>query len=236
MRIIPIENLFVILLPIVVVWYFYKSWIKDSSEVLVATLRMVVQLFLMGYILTYLFQSDSNILGLIVLAVMIIASSVIALRNIKNRNFSTYKKIFFAITIGGTINLLLVIIFVLDLTPYYQPRYVIPLAGMIYANAMNAVSLAAERFEKEYLLTKDYKTSRADAFKASLIPQINAFLAVGFVALPGMMTGQILSGVEPEIAVRYQIMVMGMVIGSAGISVIVYLLQNSKNDSTFKSS
>jgi putative ABC transport system permease protein len=95
---------------------------------------------------------------------------------------------------------------------------------MLYANCMNAVSLVAERFEKEREVHQ-YEKARSIAFRASLIPQINAFLAVGLVSLPGMMTGQILSGVDPIIAVRYQIMVMFMVLGSSGISTILYLWQ-----------
>jgi putative ABC transport system permease protein len=94
---------------------------------------------------------------------------------------------------------------------------------------MNAVSLVAERFEKE-IESKSYIDARANAFKASLIPQINSFLAVGLVSLPGMMTGQILSGVDPIIAVRYQIMVMFMVLGSSGISTIIYLWQKGKSN------
>jgi putative ABC transport system permease protein len=61
------------------------------------------------------------------------------------------------------------------------------------------------------------------AFKASLIPQINSFLAVGLVSLPGMMSGQILAGVDPLVAVRYQMMVMFMILGSSGISTVSYL-------------
>ena len=158
---------------------------------------------------------------------MIIMASFIALRNVEQRNVSTYFIILFAIAVGGTINLVLIIEFVLDLTPFYEPRYVVPIAGMIYANSMNAISLAAERFEKELkLLTRE--EAKKIAFKASLIPRINTFLAVGIVALPGMMTGQILSGVDPLVAVRYQIVIMAMVLGSSGISVILYLKMASK--------
>jgi putative ABC transport system permease protein len=87
---------------------------------------------------------------------------------------------------------------------------------------MNAVSLVAERFEKE-LKISSYEQARAVAFKASLIPQINSFLAVGLVSLPGMMSGQILAGVDPLVAVRYQMMVMFMILGSSGISTVSYL-------------
>ncbi len=94
---------------------------------------------------------------------------------------------------------------------------------MIFANAMNSVSLAAERLEAELERETAYDQARNIAFRASLIPITNSLFAVGLVALPGMMTGQILSGVSPLIAARYQIMVMCMVFGSAGISSALFL-------------
>lgn len=119
--------------------------------------------------------------------------------------------------------LLLITQGVLDLSPWYWPRYLIPLAGMIFANAMNSVSLAAERLTAEIDRDVPYEQARSIALRASLIPKTNALLAVGLVSLPGMMTGQILSGISPLIAVRYQIMVMCMVFASAGISSACFL-------------
>jgi putative ABC transport system permease protein len=113
---------------------------------------------------------------------------------------------------------------VIDVQPWYEPRYLVPLAGMIFASAMNAVSLAAERFEAERVGGKAYPDARRTALRAALIPLINTLLAVGLVALPGMMTGQILSGVSPLIASRYQIVVMCMVFGSSGIAAACYLV------------
>jgi len=84
------------------------------------------------------------------------------------------------------------------------------------------VAIAVERFDYEIQLN-DYAQSRFLAFKAAMIPQVNTLLAVGLVSLPGMMTGQILSGISPLIAARYQIVVMAMVLGSAGISTILFL-------------
>jgi putative ABC transport system permease protein len=117
---------------------------------------------------------------------------------------------------------------VLDLDSLYEPRYVIPIAGMIFANSMNVISLAIERFEKELSRNEKFKKAREISFKASMIPQINSLLAVGLVALPGMMTGQILSGVDPLIAVRYQIMIMIMAISSGGMATIFYYILKSK--------
>ena len=94
---------------------------------------------------------------------------------------------------------------------------------MIFANAMNSVSLAADRLEAEINRSDDYEQARNVAFRASLIPITNSLFAVGLVSIPGMMTGQILSGVSPFIAARYQIMVMCMVFSAAGVSSACFL-------------
>ena len=221
---IEITHLLYLLLPLGIVGYFYWRWVGSSTEIAYATIRMLLQLLLIGYLLTYLFDTASGWMTLLIVLVMITAASLITLRNIIDSSIQSYRAVFLAILIGGSINLILVLYFVLEIQTLSQPRYIIPIAGMLYANCMNAVSLVAERFEKERR-SQPYAQARATAFKAALIPQINAFLAVGLVSLPGMMTGQILSGVDPVIAVRYQIMVMGMVLGSSGISVILYLWQ-----------
>lgn len=228
MELIPAQNLLYMLIPLAVVWYYYHLWTDDGKEVLYATGRMVLQLLIVGYVLIYIFQNDSWYVGFFIILTMITMSSFIVLRNIHNRTLSSYAVIFFSIAVGGSLNLFLVIEFVLELTPFYEPRYVIPIAGMIYANSMNSVSLAAERFEKE-LQISTCKESKKVSFKTSMIPNINAFLAVGIVSLPGMMTGQILSGVDPLVAVRYQVVVMAMILSSSGISVVLYLNMISKN-------
>jgi putative ABC transport system permease protein len=105
----------------------------------------------------------------------------------------------------------------------------IPLAGMIFANAMNSVSLAGERLEAEITRSSSYEEARNIALKASLIPITNSLFAVGLVSIPGMMTGQILSGVSPLIAARYQIMVMCMVFAAAGISSTIFLIAVKTN-------
>ncbi|NOX14483.1 MAG: ABC transporter permease [Epsilonproteobacteria bacterium] len=228
MQLISISSLLYMFIPVIIVGFVYFVWTKNFKEIGLATFRMILQLLIIGYFLTYIFHNDNSLVGFIILFFMVSVSSFIALRNVENKGLSTYIKFFISIAIGGSFNLILVLFFVLNLDPIYQPRFIIPLAGMIYANSMNALSLGAERFENE-IKTKNYVTARAISFKASLIPQVNAFLAVGLVSLPGMMTGQILSGVNPIIAVRYQIVVMAMVLGSAGMSVMIYLYLQGKN-------
>ena len=228
MQLITISSLFYMFIPIIIVGVVYFLWTKNIKEIGLATFRMILQLLVIGYFLTYIFGNNNSFLGFVILFFMVSVSSFIALRNVNDKNLNTYVKFFISIAIGGSFNLVLVLFFVLDLDPMYQPRFIIPLAGMIYANSMNALSLGAERFENE-IKTKDYIKARAISFRASLIPQVNAFLAVGLVSLPGMMTGQILSGVSPVIAVRYQIVVMAMVLGSAGMSVMIYLYLKGRN-------
>ena len=222
-QIIPFTNLALAFIPVFVVAGILYKWTADGHNTLYAVFRMLVQLLLIGYFLIFIFESDSGWVVMGVLVVMLCTSSWIALRTIKSRRLLLYKKAFYAITLGGGITLLLITQGVLDLDPWYSPRYLIPLAGMIFANAMNSVSLAAERLTAEMDRDVQYEQARNIAFRASLIPITNSLFAVGLVSLPGMMTGQILSGISPLIAVRYQIMVMCMVFASAGISSAFFL-------------
>jgi putative ABC transport system permease protein len=154
---------------------------------------------------------------------MLFASGLIALRTVKVSKKTLYLKSILAISVSGGLILILITQIVLGLKPWYLPSYMIPLAGMIFANAMNSVSIAVERLEAEIERGLPYTKARNVALQAALIPITNSLFAVGLVSLPGMMTGQILSGVSPFIAARYQIMVMCMVYGSAGISAALFL-------------
>ncbi len=222
-EIIPFANLALAFIPVFVVAGILYKWTTEGSHTLYAVFRMLVQLLLIGYFLIFIFESDSAWVVLAVLLVMLCTSSWIALRTIKSRRRRLYKKALYAIALGGGITLLLITQGVLGLDPWYWPRYLIPLAGMIFANAMNSVSLAAERLFAELGRDVQYEEARSIALRASLIPKTNALLAVGLVSLPGMMTGQILSGISPLIAARYQIMVMCMIFASAGISAACFL-------------
>jgi putative ABC transport system permease protein len=181
-------------------------------------------LLLVGYGLVFIFESDASWVVLVVLLMMVSVSSWIALRTVPGRRRGLYWRACAAIAVGGGISFVLVTQFVLDLTPWYYARYAIPLAGMIFANAMTSVSLAAERIFAELDRGAGYDQARRTALGAALIPITNAMLAVGLVSLPGMMTGQILSGVDPLLAVRYQIMVMCMVYAASGLAAVGFLV------------
>ncbi len=220
---ISIPNLMIGFIPALIVVGIFYGWSMKVGTSIYAIFRMLLQLLLIGYVLTFIFESDRFSVVLAVLTVMLFTASWISLRPLQQRNGSVYLKSLVSIGIGGVLTLILVTQGVLELEPWYRPQFVIPLAGMIFANSMNAVSLAAERFESELERNQDYLGARRISLRAALIPLVNTLFAVGLVSLPGMMTGQILSGVEPLVAARYQIMVMCMIFGSGGISAATYL-------------
>ena len=221
---ISLFNLALAFIPVAIVIVIIWKWQLDYKTSIYAVFRMLIQLLLIGYFLTYIFESDSAWIVAGVLAVMLFSSSWIALRTLTGHRKTLYLKAFWSILIGGGLVLTLVTQGVLGLEPWYLPSYMIPLAGMIFANAMNSVSLAGERLDAELSRDMAYSEARKVALHASLIPITNSLFAVGLVSLPGMMTGQILSGVSPFIAARYQIMVMCMIFGSAGISSALFLV------------
>jgi len=226
---IPFANLLLAFIPVLVVIIIVWKWKIGYKNSVLAVFRMLLQLLLVGYILTFIFNADQSWIVLAVLTVMLLAASWIALRTIKIPRKELYLKCLGAIVIGGGLILILITQGVLNLQPWYMPSYAIPLAGMIFANAMNSISLAGERLQAELDRDLSYDKARVIALQAALIPITNSLFAVGLVSLPGMMTGQILSGVSPFIAARYQIMVMCMMFGSAGISSALFLVL-TKND------
>lgn len=220
---IPFINLAIAFIPVLVTIGIIFKWSLNSGNALYAVTRMLMQLLLIGYFLSYIFKSDSAMMVVLILAIMVFSSSWIALGAVTTRRLMLYKQAILSIALGGGITLLIITQGVLGLDPWYLPQFMIPLAGMIFANSMNSVSLAAERLSAEMTRGVPYEEARKIALQTALIPVINSLFAVGLVSLPGMMTGQILSGVSPFIAARYQIMVMCMIFGSSGISAACFL-------------
>jgi putative ABC transport system permease protein len=221
---ISLAQLSIAFIPVIMalaVLYFWQINVKRASYALV---RMLSQLLLIGYFLNYLFTAQSSLIILAILIFMVIISSWIALSNTQKKSLNLFKQLFIAIGSAGGFTLIVITQGVLTLTPWYQPQVVIPLAGMLFANCMNSVSLCSERYFSEVETSKTYLQCRQNALKAATMPVLNSLFAVGIVALPGMMTGQILSGITPLIAVRYQIIVMCMIFASSILSASCFLL------------
>ncbi len=220
---IPLPNLAFAAIPVLVVIAVLWRWSLGTTDAVVAFLRMVVQLLLVGFVLSYVFGATRPPVVLGVLCVMLVAAGAIAVRTAGGSRWDALRRAVVAIVVGGVPTLFLLTAGILRVDPWFAPNKVVPLAGMVFANAMNGIGLAAERYAAERANGHAPPAARQTALKASLIPITNSFLAVGIVSFPGMMTGQILSGVDPLVAVRYQIVVMCMVFGSAGISSATYL-------------
>ncbi len=220
---IPFTNLLLGFIPVILLLAIMHAWSLNALQAIYANGRMLIQLLAIGYVLTYVLETDQPLLVSGVIVFMIGVSAWIALRPLADQRLKLYPIVLISIAACGISVMLLVTQLILDLPRWFEPRYVVPLAGMIFANTMNTISLAAERFRSELARNDDYLVARRTALETALIPQINALLAVGLVSLPGMMTGQILSGIDPLIAVRYQIMVMCMIFASAGLAAACYL-------------
>jgi putative ABC transport system permease protein len=227
---IAIPNLLLIFIPILIVLFIYVKWSMGFKTILYATSRMVIQLIVVGYALIAIFDQSSVYISTLVLLIMLLFASWIALRPLKELRRKQYFKALFSICAGGVPILAIVVLGVIKIVPWYMPRYLIPLAGMVFASSMNSVSLCAERFHAERSKGESYIVARKMAYQTSLLPLMNSFFAVGLVSIPGMMTGQILAGLSPLLAVRYQIMVMCMLLGTCGICSAIYLSLQEKGE------
>jgi len=224
LQVIGLTDLSIAFIPVIFALIFLYLWSLDIKQAGYALSRMLVQLLFIGYVLSYIFYSDNAWLIAAILLAMVSISCWIALRTLPKYRSVLFKQGFIAILCGGGFTLFVISQGALALSPWYQPQVIIPLAGMIFATAMNSISLCAERIIFELDNKTPYQVARKHALNAATIPVINGLFAVGLVSLPGMMTGQILSGVSPLIAARYQIIVMCMIFASAILSAVIFLL------------
>ncbi len=225
---IPLSNLALALIPVLVVIGILYKWSLEFKTGIYALLRMLVQLLLVGYVLTSVFSENNVWLVLAVLCVMISCASWIALRTLNLPRRVLYRDALASIALSGGGTLVIITTGVLELDPWYEPSKLIPLAGMIFANSMTSISLAGERVMTELANGKLYVEARGIALRAALIPMTNALFAVGLVSLPGMMTGMLINKADPLIAARYQIMVMCMIYGACGMSAALFLVLSEK--------
>lgn len=211
----------------------------QARDLLWSALRMVAQLLAVGYLLHFIFALDRPLPVLALLLMMAAFAVQTVAARVKRRMPRFYPVVGAAILVGCGGATMLLCTLIIGLTPWYDPRYLIPLAGMIIGNSMTGASLAAERLAGEMAERRAEietalclgaparlaaRTAVRNAFRAALIPAINSMAAMGIVFLPGMMTGQILSGTAPIVAVRYQIAIMCVITGSVAVTAFLILL------------
>ncbi|CAA9295079.1 Probable iron export permease protein FetB [uncultured Coleofasciculus sp.] len=204
-----------------------SSWQKLGLELPLAnaTLRTVVQLLGVGYILAVIFQIKNAIAVLAVLMVMLTIATITARNRIGKKIPQLLPVVFGSLFFSSALTLSYTNLLILQPDTWYEPQYLIPLAGIVLGNAMNGAAIAGERLvstisssrlEIETHLSlgatgeQAVTTYRKEAIRAGLIPTLNQMMVVGIVTLPGMITGQLLSGIDPLDAASYQILIMLM--------------------------
>ena len=205
----------------------------------IGAIRAVIQLLVVGYVLVYLFAVDRWYLVLLAILVMLLAATKTATDRQREARRTLFPIIGVALAVGAGLTLAYVDALVVRPGQWYDPRYLIPLFGMIVSNAMNAAALAAERLaseiearrgEVEAYLALGASPGQASgeavrrSLVAALIPSVNGLTIVGLVSLPGMMTGQILAGSSPLLAVRYQLVVAFMLAGTTALTAVLATL------------
>ena len=211
--------------------------INREKEILLATFRMTIQLVITGYVLVYLFNNVNIVYTMVVIAFMEAFAIFNTFKRLKIRTSKNMKRVITIAMIFGTISsLLFFIIAVIQIRPWYDPRYFISIAGMILGNSLTGLCLAITRLTSGMNLERDSiecslmlgATSKMackhivnDAFDSAILPTVNSMLGMGIVFLPGMMTGQILSGTSPVTAIKYQIAIMLAVLGSVTLTTII---------------
>ncbi len=206
-----------------------------ERDLALGTVRCAAQLLAIGYVLRLLFATERWYWVLLALAVMLLVAAFTSARRVEHGpGFrALFPRALAAIAAGAAVALVPVFVLVVAPSPWFEARYLVPIGGMMLASAMNVVAQVFERVFAsahaevaviEQLLALGATPRQAlaaqtrKAVRAALIPTINGLLTVGLVALPGMMTGQIVGGTEPEQAVRYQIVIMYQLVAVAAVS------------------
>ncbi len=200
------------------------------------TVRTFAQLFLVGYVLKFVFRLNDPYLILLLFLWMIFWAAQTIRGRIQEKEVRFFLPTFVSMAASYMVVAVLVTSTIVQVKPWYTPQYFIPLGGMIVGNSMNAITISLERLlsdirkrrdeiELAFSLGATYQEATSDllrdVIKAGMIPSINALMSVGLVSLPGMMTGQILAGSDPMTAIKYQILVMLMLVAATAIGTII---------------
>lgn len=209
-----------------------RQKLRLEKEIIIGVLRATIQLSLIGFLLTYIFKLDNWIVTTVILLLMIFNASQIAAKR-GNYIQGSRRIAFIAILSGASIT---IVVLVLVGAIKYAPSEVIPVSGMIVGNAMVALGLTFKQLHQNYknkyqeveiklALGATERLSSMDlirdAIRTGMQPTVDSMQTLGIVQLPGMMTGLILAGQSPVMAIRYQIMVTFMLLSTVSIATYV---------------
>ncbi|GMR08173.1 MAG: iron export ABC transporter permease subunit FetB [Gammaproteobacteria bacterium] len=208
-----------------------------TRSLIIAALRTVIQLLLIGLLLKFIFSSTNLVLMVAVVTIMLLVAGreVMARQQHRLKGWWGFGVGTSSILVSSFAVTFLALLVVIQADPWYEPRYLLPLLGMILGNSMNGVALGVDRLthsvitlrgsvEARLILGQTWLQAiediRRDSMRTGMMPIINAMAIAGVVSLPGMMTGQILSGIPPLEAVKYQILIMFLIASSTGFGVM----------------
>jgi putative ABC transport system permease protein len=215
--------------------------LRLERQLAIATIRMFIQLVLVGYVLTFLFAAVSpywTALGAVMM-VLFASREIVVRQKRRLQGLWTYGLgAGCTLLAAGTVTMFSLLT-QLRPEPWYHPRYALPLLGMILGNTMTGISLGLDVLSNG--LTRERNAVEAclalggtryqallpvirDALRSGFMPTINGMAAIGLVSLPGMMTGQILAGVEPVDAVKYQLLIMFLIAGGTGLGTLAAVI------------
>jgi putative ABC transport system permease protein len=209
-----------------------------ERDLMIGVLRTFLQLALLGYVLKAVFSINDPLVVLLLFSCMIFFAARIISGRVKEKRVPYFLPVLASMFLSYMLINLFVMSIIVKVEPWYFPVYFIPVGGMIIGNSMNAISLSIntwfeglkkdrDRVELFLSLGASPKESTDHNFmesvKSGMIPSINALMSVGVVSIPGMMTGQILAGTDPLIAIKYQIIIMLILAGSTALSTVLAL-------------
>ncbi|MGG6266561.1 ABC transporter permease [Leptolyngbya sp. AN03gr2] len=213
--------------------------LRLEKQLWIASVRMTVQLLLVGYILKWIFTLQSPMLVLAVTLVMALLAGQSAIARTKRGYRGMFWNSFVSIFASSALMIGAIVTGIIRVEPWYNPQYIIPMLGMILGNALTGTSLALDRFTEDLTVRRDQIESLLaigatrweaaqqtiqEAVRTGMIPTINQMMVMGTVSLPGMMTGQIIAGANPTDAVRYQIVLIFAIAAGTGLATIGIVL------------
>jgi putative ABC transport system permease protein len=208
---------------------------KLEGDIVIGTVRAFVQLLAIGYVLDYIFDLRKLEYTLILLTAMVLIGALTSSRR-------AFKKgpgfLFAAAGLGAGTALTIGLMLMLRIISA-EPRFLIPFSGMVIGNSMRSCSVLFERLTSEVKLnapkiesalalgatsSQAGSGSMRASFRAGMIPILDTVKVVGLIQLPGAMTGMLIAGVEPREAIKYQIVIMYMILCAVSVSMVLTLL------------
>lgn len=216
-----------------------------TRSLLIGATRTIIQLALIGLVLEALFAVGSlfwvSLLAMIML--LLAGREVMARQKRRLSGWWAYGIGTLSMFISSFSVAIFTLVIIIGPDPWYLPQYAIPLLGMLLGNTMTGVALSLDRLteltwqqraaiENRLMLGENWQSAlgpvRREALRAGMIPSINAMAAAGIISLPGMMTGQILAGTAPALAVKYQILIMLIIVLGTGLGALLAVITGSR--------